>query len=104
MKRLHRSPAFGTAKKTKTDFSNTTEIIHIPIEVMDLIFQYLTLSELVQNVAKTSMYWRQIVSNILKVKLPRLATTSPMLKKEIEANGLTDVFSLYEKYQYYSSK
>ena len=92
--------------------ATNTPINYLPVEMMLEIFENLSLHELVVNSSKTCLRWREIISQfILAPKIMRLANANGTFKKEIKEVGWTEesndtelILSLYQKYEYCSSK
>ena len=84
----------------------------MPVEMILEIFENLSLDELVVNSSKTCLQWRYIIGHfILAPKILRLANVNGIFKKEITEDGWTEesndtdlILSLYQKYEFYSSK
>ena len=92
--------------------ASNTRINDLPIEMLLEIFESLSLHELVVNVSKTCLQWREIITQfILRPKILRLAKVNKAFKKNIEEDGWTEdsndtdlILSLYQKYEFHSSK
>ena len=101
-----------TTREDQEAMDTTTEINDLPVEMILEIFENLSLHELVVNSSKTCLQWRYIIGQfILAPKILRLANVNGTFKKEIKEVGWTEesndtelIFSLYQKYEYYSSK
>ena len=89
-----------------------TEINDLPVEMILEIFESLSLHELVVNSSKTCLRWREIIGQfILAPKIMRMANVNGTFKKEIKEDGWSEesnesnlILSLYQKYEFYSSK
>ena len=93
--------------------TTNASICDLPIEMRLEILEKLSLHELVVNSSKTCHQWRDdIAQHILGPKILALAKVNEKFKMDIkekgwaeEANNPTELLmSLYNKYEYFSSK
>ena len=88
------------------------EFNDLPIEMQIYIFQFLSVHECVTEYAKTCSLWREnIALHILAPELLRIAAINQRFKSNLEKNKWTEhcedidlILSLYDKYDYYTSK
>ena len=89
-----------------------TFIQDLPNEILINIFKNISLHELVTNCTKICVRWREIiVQSILRPNIVKIANANGKFKKDILEDGwtyqMTDtkvILSLYQKYEFYSSK
>ena len=90
-----------------------TFVQHLPNEVLVIIFEQISLHELVTNCANICVRWRELVAQrILGPKITKLANDNGKFKMHIkekgwveEANNPTElIMSLYNKYEHFTSK
>ena len=92
-----------------------TFVQHLPNEVLVIIFEKISLHELVTNCANVCVRWRELVAQrILGPKIYNLAKINMKFKMDIkekgwaegeEANNPTELLmSLYNKYDHFTSK
>ena len=90
-----------------------TQINDLPIEMIVMIFENLTLHELVVNCGNTCIQWREIIAQfILRSRILRLANVNGNFKRDIEKDGWSQeeanqselILTLYNKYEFHSSK
>ena len=88
-----------------------TFVQHLPNEVLVIIFEKISLHELVTNCANICVRWRELVAQrILGPKITKLANVSGKFKMDImdegwieEAKNQTELLmSLYNKYEHFS--
>ena len=93
--------------------TNTTGMNNLPIEMQLMILENISLHELVVHGSKVSLQWREIIAQfILGSKVLRLANVNGNFKRDIEKDGWSQeeanqselILSLYEKYEFHSSK
>ena len=92
----------------------TTEINDLPMEMLVMILENLSLHDLVDKCSKTCLEWRDAIAQfILRPKILRLARDNGQFKRAIIQDGWTEgeeaqdsdfIMSLYLKYEFYSSK
>ena len=90
-----------------------TFVQHLPNEVLVIIFEKISLHELVTNCANICVRWRELVAQrILGPKINKLAKLNRKFRMDIkdagwveEANNPTELLmSLYNKYEHFTSK
>ena len=90
-----------------------TFVQHLPNEVLVIIFEKISLHELVTNCANICVRWRELVAQrILGPKITKLANDTEKFKMEIKEKGWIEeaknptelIMSLYNKYEHFTSK
>ena len=104
----------STSTKNPTKKRNVwpaeTKISDLPIEMILMILENLTLNELVNNSSRTCLQWRDVISQfILRPQILRLANDNGKFRRDIQEDGWTEeaqgsdfILSLYPKYEMYS--
>ena len=94
-------------------FAQQASVQDLPNEVLVIIFEEISLHELVTNCANICVRWRELVAQrILGPKINKLAKINRKFRMDIkdagwveEANNLTElIISLYNKYEHFTSK
>ena len=90
-----------------------TFVQHLPNEVLVIIFEQISLHELVTNCANICVRWRELVAQrILGPKIKKLAKVNRKFRMDIKEAGWAEegknptelLMSLYNKYDHFTSK
>ena len=90
-----------------------TFVQHLPNEVLVIIFEKISLHELVTNCANICVRWRELVAQrILGPKITKLAKINRKFRMDIKEAGWVEeahnptelIMSLYDKYDHFTSK